>query len=190
MELAEPAAILPGNMGRSGAKNPNRGPMLPPLVRRLRPLLVRGPAGQALESVEIPWRLGRRVRLHGDAANRAMANRGWAGSVHKRLIGQAPGARFDPDQFRRRPARGRFVTRCRTDLGQCNRRQTIQIAEMWEPIASAPSDGDLELAVLDRDGHHALVFPCRRMADGWMNALTRERLDVHPTHWRAWRGKR
>jgi hypothetical protein len=61
---------------------------------------------------------------------------------------------------------------------------------MWESIASAPLDGDLEIAVIDDDGQHALVFPCRRVADGWMNALTRERLDVHPTHWRPWRANR
>jgi hypothetical protein len=28
----------------------------------------------------------------------------------------------------------------------------------WEPIASAPFGRDLELAVLDYDGAHALVF--------------------------------
>jgi len=61
---------------------------------------------------------------------------------------------------------------------------------MWESIANAPSNSDLELAVIDDDGPHALVFPCRRVADGWMNALTRERLDVHPTHWRPWQDKR
>jgi len=57
---------------------------------------------------------------------------------------------------------------------------------MWETISSAPFDRDLELAVVDDDGPHALVFPCRRILNGWMNADTRERLDVHPTHWRQW----
>lgn len=57
---------------------------------------------------------------------------------------------------------------------------------MWHHIANAPFDRDLELAVLDEEGPHALVFPCRRILNGWMNAATRERLDVHPTHWRAW----
>ena len=57
---------------------------------------------------------------------------------------------------------------------------------MWEPISSAPSDSDIQLAVIDKDGQHALVFPCRRTSDGWMNALTKERLDVRPTHWREW----
>jgi hypothetical protein len=31
-------------------------------------------------------------------------------------------------------------------------------ARVWQPITSAPYDRDLELAVLDRDGSHALVF--------------------------------
>ncbi|MBI1205149.1 MAG: hypothetical protein GC182_21805 [Rhodopseudomonas sp.] len=60
---------------------------------------------------------------------------------------------------------------------------------MWHPISSAPSDRDLELAVLDKDGQHALVFPCRKIPAGWMNARTQERLDVHPTHWRDWQDR-
>lgn len=58
---------------------------------------------------------------------------------------------------------------------------------MWQTIETAPPpDCDLELAVFDADGPHALVFPCRRILNGWMNAETRERLDVRPTHWRIW----
>jgi hypothetical protein len=57
---------------------------------------------------------------------------------------------------------------------------------MWQPIASAPFDQDLELAVFDRDGPHALVFPCRRILTGWVKSATREWVDVSPTHWRAW----
>jgi hypothetical protein len=36
----------------------------------------------------------------------------------------------------------------------------------WQPIAKAPFDRDLELAVMDYDGTHALVFPCRRILNG------------------------
>ena len=57
---------------------------------------------------------------------------------------------------------------------------------MWHLITTAPIDRDIELAVLDGDGPHALVFPCRRIAAGWMNAQSGERLDVRPTHWREW----
>jgi len=32
---------------------------------------------------------------------------------------------------------------------------------MWQPIRIAPFDIDLELAVIDGDGPHTLVFPCR-----------------------------
>jgi hypothetical protein len=60
---------------------------------------------------------------------------------------------------------------------------------MWQPAETAPFDSELELAVLDKDGAHALVFPCRRILDGWMNAATKQRLDVRPTHWRIWNGK-
>jgi hypothetical protein len=57
---------------------------------------------------------------------------------------------------------------------------------MWQSISSAPFDRDLELAVIDRDGPHALVFACRRILAGWIEAETRRRIDVRPTHWREW----
>jgi hypothetical protein len=57
---------------------------------------------------------------------------------------------------------------------------------MWKPIDTAPFGRDLELAVLDRDGPHALMFPCRRVVGGWIKKGTTERLDVSPTHWREW----
>jgi hypothetical protein len=58
---------------------------------------------------------------------------------------------------------------------------------MWQPIATAPSDLDLELAVLDvTDEYVALVFPCRRVAKQWISVTTKERVDINPTHWREW----
>jgi hypothetical protein len=56
----------------------------------------------------------------------------------------------------------------------------------WHAISTAPFDSDLELAVLDADGPHALVFPCRRILRGWVEAETRKIIDVLPTHWREW----
>ena len=57
----------------------------------------------------------------------------------------------------------------------------------WKSISTAPFDRDVELAVIDYDGFHALIFPCRRILGGWIDAETRERLDdVQPTHWREW----
>ena len=66
----------------------------------------------------------------------------------------------------------------------------VQILFMWQRASTAPFDRDLELAVIDADGEHALVFPCRHILNGWMDARTRERLDVHPTHWRPWDERR
>jgi hypothetical protein len=57
---------------------------------------------------------------------------------------------------------------------------------MWHPISTAPFDRDLELAVMDKDGHHALVFPCRRILTSWIKSATKERVDISPTHWRTW----
>jgi len=57
---------------------------------------------------------------------------------------------------------------------------------MWQPISTAPFDRDLELAVVEGDGAHALAFPCRRTPGGWMNAANNRRIEVRPTHWREW----
>ena len=62
----------------------------------------------------------------------------------------------------------------------------VYAAVDWKPISIAPFDRNLELAVIDRDGPHTLVFPCRRILSGWAKVETKERIDVLPTHWRAW----
>ena len=60
----------------------------------------------------------------------------------------------------------------------------------WQPISTAAFDRDLEVAVFDTAGEtHALVFPCRHILGGWINAETKQRIDVHPTHWREWQEK-
>jgi hypothetical protein len=56
----------------------------------------------------------------------------------------------------------------------------------WQYITIAPFDRDLQLAVIDTGGIHALVFPCRRVLRGWINAKTNEPVQVYPTHWREW----
>jgi hypothetical protein len=56
----------------------------------------------------------------------------------------------------------------------------------WQPIAAAPFDRDLELAVFSGEQPHALVFPARRVLGGWIDAETKKRIDLHPTHWREW----
>ena len=57
---------------------------------------------------------------------------------------------------------------------------------MWEKIDTAPRETDIQLAVIDTDGTHSLVFPCRKTGEGWVNAETGKRIVVHPTHWRVW----
>ena len=58
----------------------------------------------------------------------------------------------------------------------------------WKPIATAPYDRNLRLAVLDAEGvAHALVFPCRRVPDGWIKSATKAHVHIDPTHWREWK---
>jgi hypothetical protein len=59
----------------------------------------------------------------------------------------------------------------------------------WQPIDTAPFDRDLELAVLERDEACALIFRSRRTLDGWINAETKQRIEVQPTHWRVWESR-
>jgi hypothetical protein len=73
--------------------------------------------------------------------------------------------------------------------GERQRRSTIAESLVgWSAISTAPFDRGLELAVLDTDGPHALVFPCRRILHGWVKEETRKIIDVRPTHWREWGG--
>jgi len=49
-----------------------------------------------------------------------------------------------------------------------------------------PSDGDLEVCVMDKRGSHALVFPVLKSGTDWVDASTKKRIDIQPTHWRKW----
>ncbi|WP_320412011.1 MULTISPECIES: hypothetical protein [Mesorhizobium] len=71
---------------------------------------------------------------------------------------------------------------------QINAQRTVyeDFDAMWNPILSAPYGRGLELAVFDEEGAHALVFPCIKSREGWKNAATGVRVDIHPTHWREW----
>ena len=61
---------------------------------------------------------------------------------------------------------------------------------MWHHVNSAadiPTDRDLRLAVIEGNGSvHALVFPCRRVDDAWVDARLGRRVEVYPTHWEEW----
>ena len=57
----------------------------------------------------------------------------------------------------------------------------------WKPISTAPYVGNLELAVIEKDGPHTVAFPCRRIVGGWIASETNKWIKVRPTHWRVWR---
>jgi hypothetical protein len=56
----------------------------------------------------------------------------------------------------------------------------------WLPVSIAPSDADLEVCILNEQGLHALVFPVRKRGADWVDASTKKRIDIQPTHWRTW----
>jgi hypothetical protein len=62
------------------------------------------------------------------------------------------------------------------------------LPDKWLPVSIAPFDADLEVCVIDKRGAvHALVFPVHRRGFDWVDAATKKRIDIVPTHWRRWR---
>jgi hypothetical protein len=60
------------------------------------------------------------------------------------------------------------------------------LPDNWLPVSIAPSDVDLEVGVMDKRGVHALVFPVHKSGAHWVDASTKKRVDIQPTHWRKW----
>jgi len=54
------------------------------------------------------------------------------------------------------------------------------------PVSIAPPDSDLEVCVIDKGQVHALIFPCRTRGSDWVDASSKKRIDIAPTHWRLW----
>ena len=62
----------------------------------------------------------------------------------------------------------------------------IRMPDKWLPVSIAPSDADLEVCVFDKGTVHALIFPCRKHGADWVDASTKTRINIEPTHWRLW----
>jgi hypothetical protein len=63
------------------------------------------------------------------------------------------------------------------------------VDRMWHKLTShseVPVDRDLRLAVINDQGVHALVFPCRKAETGWVHAANGRIVEVFPTHWQDW----
>jgi len=56
----------------------------------------------------------------------------------------------------------------------------------WFPASIAPPNTDLEVCVMDRRGSHALVFPVQRKRGLWLDAVSKDRVNIAPSHWRKW----
>jgi hypothetical protein len=56
----------------------------------------------------------------------------------------------------------------------------------WEPIATAPDNQVVEVAVLEAHGYHAFACRVRRMENGWVidEDETKGAVPIDPTHWR------
>ncbi len=93
--------------------------------------------------------------------------------------------RYDPvplaPRFHKRPL-------LRIIDGDRSRTETAPHSRMeWQAIRTAPFCRDLQLAVINAGGVHAVVFPCRRVLRGWVKTVDNEQVYVRPTHWREWR---
>jgi hypothetical protein len=69
----------------------------------------------------------------------------------------------------------------------CSRFPNLIMWSRLDTSTAVPPDREVRLAVIDAAGAvHALVFPCRRSGEGWVDAKTGRRVDVFPTHWQDW----
>lgn len=50
--------------------------------------------------------------------------------------------------------------------------------DKWLSVSIAPSDGDLEVCVMDKSGSHALAFPVRKSGTDWVDASTKNRIEI------------
>jgi hypothetical protein len=73
-----------------------------------------------------------------------------------------------------------------TQADFCTMALFYHLPSKWLPIATAPSGSDLRVCVIDKNGIHSLVFPCRKEGAEWVDPLTKQRIDIRPTHWRLW----
>jgi hypothetical protein len=60
------------------------------------------------------------------------------------------------------------------------------LPDKWLLVSIAPPDVDLVVGVMDKHGVHALIFPVRKSGTDWVDASTKMRIDIQPTHWRKW----
>jgi len=64
------------------------------------------------------------------------------------------------------------------------------LPDKWLPVSITPTDGSLEVCVIEQGEVHALIFPCRKEGADWIDASTKQRIDIQPTHWRLWKDGR
>ncbi len=67
------------------------------------------------------------------------------------------------------------------ELRQIAQRRGWQVVEEYRDAGLSGSKGRKDRPGLD-DGPHALVFPCRQIPGGWMNAESKKWIEVRPTH--------
>jgi|NGEPerStandDraft_6_1074524.scaffolds.fasta_scaffold388873_1 hypothetical protein len=60
----------------------------------------------------------------------------------------------------------------------------------WKPIATAPTNVELELCTFDNQEFSVLLFPYRRNGVGWSDVTANRMVAIRPTHWRHWERKR
>jgi len=57
----------------------------------------------------------------------------------------------------------------------------------WHPIATAPTEHELEVRLEDAFGRYVLLYPCKLIPDqGWINSRLETPLPAVPVDWRRW----
>src|SRR5262249_48286614 len=66
---------------------------------------------------------------------------------------------------------------------QCSTNAEYRMVD-WQPIWTAPLNREIAVAVLDRDGYHAFVFPLYQTWTCWVSREVSGLIPITPTHWR------
>ena len=70
-------------------------------------------------------------------------------------------------------------------------KDVYHLPEKWLSTSIAPEGVDLEVGVAGKNGEVVtLIFPVQRKTASWVDAVTKNPVDISPTLWRNWSNDR
>jgi hypothetical protein len=83
------------------------------------------------------------------------------------------------------PKKSSFATVPSVGQGTVKSKGTTNEPSKWLPASIAPAEELLEVCIINNGGDvHPFMFPCCKNEIEWVDPLSRNRMDIQPTHWR------